>query len=70
MPEPVDVLDYSSDRKDPDDPSVSWPDDISSLEYSSGKSPFPKDTSERAQAHRQHKSDRHERNATKFEAAR
>ena len=52
VPEPVDVLDYDSDKKDPDDPSVRWPDDISSLEYSSGESPFPEDTSDRAQAHR------------------
>ena len=69
VPEPVDVLDYSFNRKDPDDPSVRWPDDISSLEYSSSESPFPKDTSDRAQAHGQRKSDRHERNAAKFEAA-
>ena len=48
VPEPVDVSDYSSDKKDPDDPSVRWPDDISSLEYSSGESPFPEDTSKRA----------------------
>ena len=59
MPEPVDVLDYDSDKKDPDDPSVRWPDDISSLEYSSGALPFPKDTSDRAQAHRKRKEDRH-----------
>ena len=52
VPEPVDVSDYDSDRKDPDDPSVRWPDDISSLEYSSGTSPFLEDTSDRAQAHR------------------
>ena len=70
VPEPVDVSDYSSDRKDPDDPSVRWPDNISSLEYSSGESPFPEDTSDRAQAHRQRKSERHARNAAKFEAAR
>ena len=70
VPEPVDVSDYDSDRKDPDDPSVRWPDDISSLEFSSGESPFPEDTSERAQAHRQRKSDRHARNAAKYEAAR
>ena len=70
VPEPVDVSDYDSNKKDPDDPSVRWPDDISSLEYSSGESPFPEDTSDRAQAHRQRKSDRHERNAAKYEAAR
>ena len=70
VPVPVDVSDYDSDRKDPDDPSVRWPDDISSLEYSSGASPFPEDTSDRAQAHRQRKSDRHARNAAKYEAAR
>ena len=68
--EPVDVLDYSSNRKDPDDPSVRWPDDISSLEYLLGKSPFPEDTSDKAQAHRQCKSDKHGRNAAKYEAAR
>ena len=70
MPVPVDVSDYDSDRKDPDDPSVRWPDDISSLEYSSGTSPFPEDTSDRAQTHRQCKEDRHARNAAKYEAAR
>ena len=70
VPEPVDVSDYDSDRKDPDDPSVRWPDDISSLEYSSGKSPFPEDTSDRAQAHRQCKSGRRDQNAAKYEAAR
>ena len=32
VPEPVDVSDYDFDRKDPDDPSVRWPDDILSLE--------------------------------------
>ena len=69
MPVPVDVSNYSSDRKDPDDPSVRWPDDISSLELSSSGSPFPEDTSDRAQAHRQRKSERHERNAAKYEAA-
>ena len=69
VPEPVDVLDYSSDRKDLDDPSIRWPDDIYSLEYSLGESPFPEDTSNRAQAHRQRKSDKHERNAAKYEAA-
>ena len=69
VPEPVDVSDYNSDRKDPDDPSVRWPDDISSLELSSGGSPFPEDTLDRAQAHRQRKSERHERNAAKYEAA-
>ena len=63
VPEPVDVSDYSSDRKDPDDPGVRWLDDISSLEYSSGKLPFPEDTSDRAQAHRQRKSDTHDRHA-------
>ena len=66
----VDVSDYDSDRKDPDDPSARWPDDISSLEYSSGESPFPEDTSDRAQAHRHRKEDRHARNAAKYEAAR
>lgn len=48
IPEPVDVLDYSSDKKDPNDPSLRWSDDISSLEFSSGESPFPEDTSDRA----------------------
>ena len=70
LPMPVDVSDYDSDRKDPDDPSARWPDDISLLEYSSGESPFPEDTSDRAQAHRKRKSDRHARNAAKYEAAR
>ena len=57
-------------RKDLDDPNVRWPDDISSLEYLSGESPFPEDTSDRAQAHRQRKSDRHAQNTAKYEAAR
>ena len=47
VPVPVDVSDYDSDKKDPDDPSVRWPDDISSLEYLSGALPFLEDTSDR-----------------------
>ena len=69
LPNPADQSD-SPEPKLSGDPSLRWPNQISSLEESSCESPLPEDFSKRAQEHRARKHQRAVRNEAKWSKAR